>query len=200
MSVLSSTFTLKTKSFTFTVQVLLKWLTQSHRVSICPVRRGCASFCLYLDVCLRSEWPLMGGQTSLWGCTGQMDGRGDSATDTEDWGSSVAAATWPPSLSSRPLPVPARTLTMMQQRTDRHNDFQTSSWLYLYIQINIFGLFANAKKLTRAPRQRGRNTNCAVERKKPHGDDKNISPQKRKEGEKNKFTSRDTGEFVTERK
>ena len=99
---------------------LLKWLTQSHRVSICPVRRGCASFRLYLDVCLRSEWPLMGGQTSLWGRTGQMDGRGDSATDTEHWGSSVAAATWPPFLSSPRLVhflSPTRTLvTMMQQR------------------------------------------------------------------------------------
>lgn len=38
--------------------------------------------------------------------------------------------------------------------------------------------------MTRAERQGGKNTNCAVVKKKPHGADKNTSPQKRKEGKK----------------
>lgn len=60
------------------IKVLLKCLVR-------PVRR--------LNVCLLND-PGGGTNVPLRAC-GQMDGRGDSATDTEDWGSSVAAATWP---------------------------------------------------------------------------------------------------------
>ncbi len=103
---------LKNKVLYFHCTRRLKWpWSGALRVTECPFVQSeegvLLSVFICMCVCVLND-PCGGTNVPLRAC-GQMDGRGESATDTEDWGSSVAAATWPASpfiCTTRPFPVP----------------------------------------------------------------------------------------------